>query len=201
VAVATLPAAASLERTNAVSKQLAKIAREVPGVDGLVYLSGFNLLTGQVASYNATVFIRFKPWDVRKSPRRAGRRHRAHAHRAASTRDQGRQRPGDQPAADPGLFHDGGFTFVLQDRAGAGPRSSTRCCRTRGSKPLKHESDLLVLPRLRQHVLQHLVELRGPAPARSCSTKVKPPVVERPRIGGRLITRTLASLISWLSAR
>src|SRR5262245_8720033 len=67
IAIATLPAAASLERTNAAMAQLSKIGRDVAGVEGTVYLSGFNLLTGQVASYNGTIFMRFKKWDERNS--------------------------------------------------------------------------------------------------------------------------------------
>src|SRR5467141_394316 len=68
VAVAALPAAASIERTNAAMERLSRVAREVPGVEAVLYLSGFNLLTGQSVSYNGTAFIRFKPWDERKVP-------------------------------------------------------------------------------------------------------------------------------------
>src|SRR5258708_20982848 len=68
LAVVSLPPAAALERTNAVMSALTHIAREVPGVDGVVYISGFNLLTGQAVSYNATALIRLKPWDPRKTP-------------------------------------------------------------------------------------------------------------------------------------
>ena len=67
LAVVSLPPAASLERTNAAMSALTRIAREVPGVDGVVYISGFNLLTGQAVSYNGTAFIRLKPWDQRKA--------------------------------------------------------------------------------------------------------------------------------------
>ena len=67
LAVVSLPPAAALERTNAAMSALTRIAREVPGVDGVVYISGFNLLTGQSVSYNGTAFIRLKPWDERKA--------------------------------------------------------------------------------------------------------------------------------------
>src|SRR5881392_2753209 len=63
----SVPPAAALERTNAAMSALPRIAREVPGVDGVVYISGFNLLTGQAVSYNGTAFIRLKPWDQRKA--------------------------------------------------------------------------------------------------------------------------------------
>ncbi len=73
LAVVSLPPAASLERTNAAMSALTRIARERPGVDGVVYISGFNLLTGQSVSYNGTAFIRLKPWDERKKRVRVGR--------------------------------------------------------------------------------------------------------------------------------
>ena len=121
VAVVALPAAASLERTNAAVMQLSKIAREVPGVEGLVYLSGFNLLTGQVASYNATVFIRFKPWHERKSAAES-----VNAIQGALTARLNHEIKDanvlviNLPPIR-GLSTSGGFTFVLQDRAGSSP--------------------------------------------------------------------------------
>jgi len=68
-AVLALPNGASLERTNAAMAQVSRIARETPGVDGVIYISGFNLITGQSVSYNGTAFIRFKPWAERKASR------------------------------------------------------------------------------------------------------------------------------------
>jgi multidrug efflux pump subunit AcrB len=67
LALVNLPPAAALERTNAAMSQVSQIARSIPGVDGVVYISGFNLLTGQSVSYNGTAFVRFKRWDERKS--------------------------------------------------------------------------------------------------------------------------------------
>jgi HAE1 family hydrophobic/amphiphilic exporter-1/multidrug efflux pump len=119
VAVAALPAAASLERTNAAVAQLSKIAREVPGVEGVVYLSGFNLLTGQVASYNGTVFIRFKPWDQRKSAAEAvGAIQRTLSARLNREINDANVLVLNLPPIR-GLSTSGGFTFVLQDRAGS----------------------------------------------------------------------------------
>src|SRR4029077_17096944 len=71
IAVVSLPSAAALERTNKVMSDLTRLAREVKGVDGVVYISGFNLLTGQAVSYNGTAFVRLKPWDERRAPSEA----------------------------------------------------------------------------------------------------------------------------------
>ena len=71
LALVNLPPASSLERTNAAMSAATRIARDTPGVDGVVYISGFNLLTGQAVSYNGTAFIRLKPWEERKAPSEA----------------------------------------------------------------------------------------------------------------------------------
>jgi len=119
IAVVSLPPAASLERTNAAMSEVTRIARQVPGVDGLVYISGFNLLTGQSVSYNGTVFVRLKSWDERK----------AHSEsvdalvRALTGRLNGQIRDASVLVLNPppirGLSTAGGFTFVLQNRGGA----------------------------------------------------------------------------------
>jgi hydrophobe/amphiphile efflux-1 (HAE1) family protein len=118
ISVITLPAPASLERTNAAMSEFTRIARAVKGVDGVVYISGFNLLTGQSVSYNGTGFIRLKKWADRTS---------AAEQVGALTRTlTGRLNGGIKdanilvlnPPPIRGLSTAGGFTFVLQDRIG-----------------------------------------------------------------------------------
>jgi hydrophobe/amphiphile efflux-1 (HAE1) family protein len=118
-AVVGLPNGASLERTNAVMSQLTRISREVPGVDGLFYISGFNLLTGQTVSYNGTAFIRFKPWAERKASSESvdGLVRTLTARLNSQIRDANILILNPPPIR--GLGTGGGFTFVLQDRTGA----------------------------------------------------------------------------------
>jgi HAE1 family hydrophobic/amphiphilic exporter-1/multidrug efflux pump len=117
--VVALPAAASLERTTAAMSQLTRLARQVNGVDGVIYIAGFNLLTGQSASYNGTAFIRLKPWDERKTPAESaetlvgilmGRLNAAIKDASVLILN---------PPPIRGLSTTGGFTFVLQDRGGS----------------------------------------------------------------------------------
>ncbi|MEO8006055.1 MAG: multidrug efflux RND transporter permease subunit [Betaproteobacteria bacterium] len=119
ISVVTLPAAASLERTNAVIAQLVKIARGVPGVDGVVAITGFNLLTGQSVSYNATAFIRLKPWHERKAASESA----ANMVRTLMGKLNGQLTDANVLVLNPppirGLSTSGGFTFVLQNRIGA----------------------------------------------------------------------------------
>jgi HAE1 family hydrophobic/amphiphilic exporter-1/multidrug efflux pump len=114
----TLPPGAALERTDAVMLQLARIAREVKGVDGVVYISGFNLLTGQTVSYSGTAFIRLKPWDQRKASSEGA----ASLVRTLTGQLNGQIKDANVLIINPppirGLSTAGGFTFVLQNRTG-----------------------------------------------------------------------------------
>ena len=117
-ALVQMPPGASLERTNAAVDQLTAIAESQKGVDGVASISGFNLLTGLSTSYNATAFIRLKPWDERNSPdQTAG----AILH-ALMGRFNGQIKDANVLVFNPppirGLGTAGGFEFVLQDRAG-----------------------------------------------------------------------------------
>ncbi len=118
-AVVGLPNGASLERTNAVMSQLTRISREVPGVDGVVYISGYNLLTGQAVSYNGTAFIRFKPWDQRTASSQSVENLVGTLMGRLNSQIKDANVLVLNPPPIPGLGTGGGFTFVLQDRTGA----------------------------------------------------------------------------------
>ncbi|HWY72504.1 MAG TPA: multidrug efflux RND transporter permease subunit [Burkholderiaceae bacterium] len=118
ISVITLPAPASLERTNAAMSEFTRIARAVKGVDGVVYISGFNLLTGQSVSYNGTGFIRLKKWADRTSAAEQV----GSLTRTLTGRLNGGIKDANILVLNPppirGLSTAGGFTFVLQDRIG-----------------------------------------------------------------------------------
>jgi hydrophobe/amphiphile efflux-1 (HAE1) family protein len=118
LAVVALPPAASLERTTAAMSQLSRLARQVKGVDGSIYIAGFNLLTGQSVSYNGTAFIRLKPWDERKTPAESasGLVGILMGQLNAAIKDASALVLNPPPIR--GLSTAGGFTFVLQDRSG-----------------------------------------------------------------------------------
>jgi hydrophobe/amphiphile efflux-1 (HAE1) family protein len=121
-AVVQLPAAASLERTSAAVDKLTAITRNVPGVDGIASLTGFNLLTGLSTSYNATAFIRLKPWHERDDPQKTA----GGIQRALMGMLNGQIKDANVLVLNPppirGLGTAGGFEFVLQDRAGGDPK-------------------------------------------------------------------------------
>lgn len=117
-----LPPGASLERTNAAVQQLTRIAKEVPGVDGVASVSGFNVLSGLPTSYNATTFIRLKPWAEREGPGQSA----AEILRTLSMRLNSEIKEANVLVLNPppirGLSTAGGFEFVLQDQAGGDPK-------------------------------------------------------------------------------
>jgi len=113
-----LPAAASLERTDAVARRIDKILSETPGIQNTATITGFNFLTRVAASYNAFYFVSLKPWGERERPDLQAR--------ALVDRINGRLRNevteavafAFMPPAVPGLGSAGGFSLWLQDRSG-----------------------------------------------------------------------------------
>ncbi len=108
----TLPAGASLQRTEAVLDQLRRITAQMPEIESTIGISGFSLLSGVASPATATVFIVLKPWNER-----------------ALNAQQVIKQLGDEtaklqeanfvlinPASIPGIGSAGGFEFVLEAR-------------------------------------------------------------------------------------
>ncbi len=68
IAVANLPDAASLERTNEVDQKITEIALQQPGVDHVTSLTGFSLIEGLNRIQMGTNFITLKDWNLRTAP-------------------------------------------------------------------------------------------------------------------------------------
>jgi HAE1 family hydrophobic/amphiphilic exporter-1 len=112
-----LPNGASLERTTAAAADVEKILTSTPGVRYATSVVGFSLLSYVRTSYNAFFFVTFKPWDERTT-----RAEQFQAIKASLNRQLSRLPAGTafsfSPPAIPGVGTSGGFTFVLEDRAG-----------------------------------------------------------------------------------
>ncbi|PYN19300.1 MAG: hydrophobe/amphiphile efflux-1 family RND transporter, partial [Candidatus Rokuibacteriota bacterium] len=63
-----LPDAASLERTDAVVRQIEKILLETPGVETVVAIGGRSFITGVNGPNVGSLFPRLTPWSKRKTP-------------------------------------------------------------------------------------------------------------------------------------
>jgi HAE1 family hydrophobic/amphiphilic exporter-1 len=112
-----LPNGASLERTTAAAADVEKILASTPGVRYSTSIVGFSLLSYVRTSYNAFFFVTFKPWDERKTRTEQFQAIKAHLNRELS------RLPASiafsfSPPAIPGVGTSGGFTFILEDRAG-----------------------------------------------------------------------------------
>src|SRR3989454_976662 len=112
-----LPNGASLERTTAVAADVEKILGNTPGVEYTTSVVGFSLLSFVRTSYNAFFFVTFKPWDERKTRAEQFQAIKAHLNGELS-RLPAAIAFSFSPPAIPGVGTSGGFTFVLEDRAG-----------------------------------------------------------------------------------
>ncbi len=116
--VIQLPDGASLERTDAVAKQVREILQRTPGVDIVGSISGLNFLTNAAQSNSAVEFAILKPWDERPPEQTASKI-------VASVRPQLLGLPGGlalsfDPPSIPGLGAMGGFEFQVEDLTGRG---------------------------------------------------------------------------------
>src|ERR1051325_6190493 len=110
-----LPPAASLERTDQVSRKVEQILKETDGVQYSTTINGFSLLNRVSASYNGFFFVSLQPWHERKQT--------AQEIQQTVNARLAREVPEAiaflfSPPAIPGLGNAGGFSFWLQDRSG-----------------------------------------------------------------------------------
>src|SRR5881398_44420 len=112
-----LPSAASLERTDHVAQRIDNILAHTPGVQSTTSVVGFSLLSFTRTSYNAFFFVTLKPWDDRKTRLEQFQVIKARLNRELSQLPEGIAFDFSPPAI-PGVGTSGGFTFVLEDRAG-----------------------------------------------------------------------------------
>ncbi len=112
-----LPNAASLERTDDACRKIEQILLKTPGVQYVSAVSGFSLLSFVRTSYNGLFFVTLKDWDERKSKDEQYQEIVNHVNQELSKLPDGFAISFSPPAI-PGVGTSGGFTFVLEDRAG-----------------------------------------------------------------------------------
>src|SRR6202034_669143 len=112
-----LPNAASLERTAAASRQVENILVNTPGVEYATSVAGFSLLSFVRTTYNAFYFVTLKPWGDRKSKAEQYQEIKARLNQQLASLPRGTVFSFSPPAI-PGVGTSGGFTYVLEDRAG-----------------------------------------------------------------------------------
>lgn len=115
-----LPPASSLNRTEAVSKQINRILDSYPEVKTYIGISGFSIMGGGELSNAGTYFVILKNWKERK-----GKEHTAQSVVNRFNREaygiQEAQIFAMVPPAIPGLGASGGLQLQLEDRKNLGP--------------------------------------------------------------------------------
>ena len=112
-----LPNAASFQRTDEVTRRIEKIMAETPGVEYTTTVVGFSLLSFVRTSYNGFFFITLKEWGSRKTREQQFQEIKQRVNKELSQLPEGVAFSFSPPSI-PGVGTSGGFTFVLEDRAG-----------------------------------------------------------------------------------
>jgi HAE1 family hydrophobic/amphiphilic exporter-1 len=112
-----LPDAASLQRTEAVVKRIEGILAQQPGVEYATSVAGFSMLSFVRTSYNAFFFVTLKQWSERQRREEQYQYIKQRLNQELSRIPEGVAFSFSPPAI-PGVGTSGGFTFVLEDRAG-----------------------------------------------------------------------------------
>src|ERR1700719_2083212 len=112
-----LPNASSLQRTDEVARKVEAVLAKTPGVQYTTSVIGFSLLSFVRTSYNGFFFVTLKPWDERKSRAEQLQEIKQNINRSLSQIPEAIAFSFSPPSI-PGVGTSGGFTFVLEDRAG-----------------------------------------------------------------------------------
>jgi len=116
--VTQLPPAASLSRTRGVSAITSEAIKDMPEVQGVVSLSGFDILSSAQRTNTGVSFITLKDWSERTDPATDARRI-APSLSNLNARFRDGLVMGFNPPPIQGISTTGGFELYLQNRSGA----------------------------------------------------------------------------------
>jgi len=115
-AIIQTPPGSTLERTNDISQHLQQLAKDVPGIESISTLAGYEVLTEGRGSNAGTCLISLKPWSERKES----------IHDIVENLEKkAHEIPGAtieffEPPAVPGYGAAGGFQLQLLDKTNSG---------------------------------------------------------------------------------
>jgi HAE1 family hydrophobic/amphiphilic exporter-1 len=112
-----LPDAASLQRTDAFTKEVESVLKHTDGVQYYSTIVGSSLLTQTNATYSAFVFVALKPWDRRKTKETSIQSIMESVNARLDRMPAGRAFAFSPPVIS-GVGTSGGFSFMLEDRVG-----------------------------------------------------------------------------------
>ncbi len=115
-----LPEGASINRTEAIVKQVEDIVRPIPGVEGVLSVVGLNFIDYVAASNQAFFVIRLKPYEVRTDPAQGAGAIIARLRPRLAAIQGAIAFPFNLPPIL-GLGNTGGFQYVLEALQGQSP--------------------------------------------------------------------------------
>ncbi len=122
IGIAQLPAGSSLERTDAVIREMSSIALKVPGIVDSVAFPGLSIAGFSAAPNEGIVFFGLESFDKRTTPDKSKFAILGQVNGAIQQIQGARMFVVPPPAVD-GLGNAGGFKLQVQDRAGMGEQA------------------------------------------------------------------------------
>jgi multidrug efflux pump len=122
IGIAQLPAGASLDRTEAVIRQMSDIALKVPGIVDSVAFPGLSIAGFSAAPNEGIVFFGLQPFEQRTTPELSKNGILGQVNGAIQQIKGARMFVVPPPGVD-GLGNAGGFKLQLQDRSGQGEQA------------------------------------------------------------------------------
>ncbi len=122
IGIAQLPAGSSLERTDAVIREMSAIALKVPGIVDSVAFPGLSIAGFSAAPNEGIVFFGLESFDKRTSPDKSKFAILGQVNGAIQQIQGARMFVVPPPAVD-GLGNAGGFKLQVQDRGGKGEQA------------------------------------------------------------------------------
>jgi HAE1 family hydrophobic/amphiphilic exporter-1 len=115
-----MPDAASLQRNDDASQKIEEMIMKTPGVYSVTAVLGYSMLSGVQNTYSSFYWITLKDWAERKAPEEQYEaiKRRLNSELSKVTEGIAFSFP---PPSIPGVGASGGFTFLLEDRAGKDP--------------------------------------------------------------------------------
>ena len=113
-----LPDSASAQRTDAAEQKISDALLKTPGVEGVIAVNNFSLLTQVQSTNSGFFFVNLKPWAVRKSKEEQLQYIQANLQKQLGGNPDGIAFAFPPPSI-PGIGTSGGVTMILEDRSGS----------------------------------------------------------------------------------
>jgi HAE1 family hydrophobic/amphiphilic exporter-1 len=113
-----LPDGASAQRTDAAQQKISAALLKTSGVESVIAVTNFSLLTQVQSTNSGFFFVALKPWGVRKSKEQQLAYIQANLQKQLAADPDGIAFAFPPPSI-PGIGTSGGVTFILEDRSGS----------------------------------------------------------------------------------